>query len=88
MISKNSTQKSWSTSSKNMYRTFSSSSKKSSSNSKFTPTQVLINQILKVLKLRLIIENIKIPEEKIIDIIKSNLTLIDIRYLKVLNVKI
>ena len=88
MISKNSTQKSWSTSSKNMYRTFSSSSKKSSSNSKFTPTQVLINQILKVLKLRLIIENIKIPEEKIIDIIKSNLTLIDIRYLKVSSINV
>ena len=88
MISKNSTQKSWSTSSKNMYRTFSSSSKKSTSSSKFTPTQVLINQILKVLKLRLIIENIKIPEEKIIEIIKSNLTLIDIRYFKVSSINV
>lgn len=86
MISKNSTQKNWNTTSKSsgLYRTYSSSSsKKSKSDNKFTPTQVLINQILKVLKLRLIIENIKIPEEKIIEIIKSNLTLIDIRYFKI-----
>ena len=59
-----------------------SSPKKPPSQYQFTPTQVLINQILKVLKLRLIIENIKIPDEKIIEIIKSNLTLIDIRYFK------
>ena len=45
-----------------------SSPKKPPSQYQFTPTQVLINQILKVLKLRLIIENIKIPDEKIIKI--------------------
>ena len=60
-----------------------SSKKSSSSEYKFTPTQVLINQILKVLKLRLIIENIRLPEERLIELIKSNLRLIDIRFFKI-----
>ena len=49
----------------------------------FTPTQILIGQILKVIKLRLAIENIKIPDEKLIEIIKENLTYIDIRTFKI-----
>ena len=66
-------------------KTYSSLSSKqpSSSEYKFTPTQVLINQILKVLKLRLIIENIRLPEERLIELIKSNLRLIDIRFFKI-----
>lgn len=50
---------------------------------KFSQKQILVNQILKVLKLRLCIENIKLDEEKIIEIIQENLNLIDIRYFKV-----
>lgn len=54
----------------------------------FTPTQILTNQILKVLKLRLIISNIHIPEEKLIELIKDNLSLIDIQYFKVSSLNI
>lgn len=54
----------------------------------FTPTQILTNQILKVLKLRLKICNIHFPEEKLIELIKDNLSLIDIRYFKVSSLNI
>lgn len=63
-------------------------SKSQASYFSFTPTQILTNQILKVLKLRLIISNIHIPEEKLIELIKDNLSLIDIQYFKVSSLNI
>ena len=49
----------------------------------FNSSQKLIIQLLKVLKLRLSIENINLPEETLISLIKQNINLIDIRYLEV-----
>jgi len=57
-------------------------------NNKFSPNIKLVNQIFKVIKIRLIIENIKISDEKIIQTIKQNLNLIDVRYLKLSSINI
>lgn len=72
--------------SKTMNRTQGTSNQKNGFT--FTPTQILTNQILKVIKLRLRIANIHIPEEKLIELIKDNLSLIDIRYFKVSSLNI
>ena len=48
----------------------------------------LKNQIFKVLKLRLFIQNIKIPEEELISLISENLKLINIQKLKASTINI
>ena len=61
---------------------------KEEKHSKFTEKHKIIAQILKVLKLRLMIENIKIPNDKLIDIIKTNLNEINILNFEVKNLNL
>lgn len=54
----------------------------------FTEDQILVNQISKVIKLRLFIDNISISDDKLLEIINTNINLINIESLKISKVNI